>query len=149
MDNSAFGIPEQLLTTLRILTLEPENLKWTLTQIKQGVLLKLVWRNQPQQAHNDPKPRSIIANVVDRGDHDGAKLHFAEKQMKLTENKESEKPVLAARTTARRKGNPDMEKRILKSRSPGKKLRDQRRLNQFKTKRRLSIDSWALQAPII
>ena len=28
---------------------------------------------------------------------------------KLTENKENEKPVLAAQTTARRKGNPDMD----------------------------------------
>ena len=76
---------------------------------------------------------------MDRGDREGAKLHFAEKQIKLTENKENEKPVLAARTTARRKGNPNMEKRILKAKSPGKKLRDQRRLNQFKAKRRLSI----------
>ena len=41
---------------------------------------------------------------------DEAKLHFAKKQMKLTENKENGKPVLAARTTARRKGNPNMEK---------------------------------------
>ena len=48
MDNSAFGIPEQLLTTLRILNLDPDNLKRTLTQNKQGVLWKLVWRNQPQ-----------------------------------------------------------------------------------------------------
>ena len=33
-----------------------------------------------------------------------------------------------------------MEKRVLKaSKSPGKKLRDQRRLNQFKAKRRLSF----------
>ena len=109
MDNSAFGISEQLLTTLRILNLDPDNLKWMLTQNKQGVLLKLVWRNQPQLAHSNPKPGPIIANVVDRGDHDGAKLHFAEKQMKLTENKENEKPVLAARTTARRKRNPNME----------------------------------------
>ena len=95
--------------------------------------------NQPQLAHSDPKPRPIIANVVDRGDRDGAKLHFAEKQMELTENKENEKPVLAARTTVRRKGNPNMEKRILKAKSPSKKFRDQRRLNQFKAKRRLSI----------
>ena len=106
---------------------------------KQGVLLKLIWRHQPQLAHSDPRPRPIIANVVDRGDRDGAKLHFAEKQMKLTENKENEKSVLAAQTTARRKGNPNMEKRILKAKSPGKKLRDQRRSNQFKAKRRLSI----------
>ena len=51
--------------------------------------------------------RPIIANVVDCGDHvrNGAKLHFAEKQIKLTENKENEKPVLPAQTTARRKGN--------------------------------------------
>ena len=110
MDNSAFGIPEQLLTTLRILNLDPDNLKWMLTQNKQGVLLKLVWRNQPQLAHSDPNPRPIIANVVDHGDCDGAKLHFAEKQMKLTKNKENKKPVLAARTTVRRKGNPNMEK---------------------------------------
>ena len=96
------------------------------------VSLKSVWRNQPQLAHSDPKPRLIIANVLDRGDRDGAKLHFAKKQMKQTENKKNEKPVLTARTTARRKRNPDMEKRILKAKSPGKKLRDQRRLNQFK-----------------
>ena len=101
--------------------------------------MKLIWRNQPQLAYSDPKTRPIIANVMDRGDSDGAKLHFAEKQMKLTENKENEKPVLAAQTTARREGNPHMEKRILKVKSPGKKLRDQRRLNQFKAKRRLSI----------
>ena len=117
---------------MRILNPDPDNLKWTPTQNKQGVLLKLVWRNQPQLAHSDPKPRPITANVVDRGDRDGEKL-------KLTENKENEKLVLAARTTARRKGNPNMEKRILKAKSPGKKLRDQRRLNQFKAKRRLSI----------
>ena len=78
---------------------------------------------------------------MDRSDRDGAKLLFAEKQMKLklTESKENEKPVLSACTTARRKGNPDMEKRILKAKSPGKKLRDQRRLNQFRAKRRLLI----------
>ena len=72
---------------------------------------------------------------MDRSDRDGAKLHFTEKQMKLTENKENGKPVLAARTTARRKGNPNIEK----AKSPGKKLRDQRRLTQFIAKRRLSI----------
>ena len=114
MDNSAFGIPEQLLTTLRILNLDPDNLKWTLTQNKQGVLLKLVWRNQRQLAHSEPKPKPIIVNVMDRGDHDGARLHFAEKQIKLTENKENEKPVLAARTIVRRKGNPNMEKEFLR-----------------------------------
>ena len=43
MDNSAFGLPEQLLATLRILNLDPDSLKWTLSQNKQGVLLKLVW----------------------------------------------------------------------------------------------------------
>ena len=37
MDNSAFGIPEQLLATLRILNLDPDNLKWMLSQNKQGV----------------------------------------------------------------------------------------------------------------
>ena len=65
---------------------------------------------------------------------DEAKLHFAKKQMKLTENKENGKPVLAARTTARRKGNPNMKK----AKSSDKKLRDQRRftINQFKAKRR-------------
>ena len=47
---------------------------------------------------------------MDCGNRDGAKLHFAEKQMKLTENKENGKPVLAAGTTARRKGNANMEK---------------------------------------
>ena len=142
MDNSASGIIEQHLTTLKILNQDPDNLKWMLTQNKQGVLLRLVRRNQPQLAHSwhsNPKPRPITANVVDHSDRDGAKLHFAEKQMKLTENKENEKPVLAARTTARRKGNPNMEKRIIKAKSPGKKLRDQRRLNQFKAKRRLLI----------
>ena len=77
--------------------------------------MKLVWRNQRQLAHSYPKPRPIIANVVDHGDRDGTKLHFAEKQIKLTENKEHEKPPPAARTTARRKGNPDMEKRIIKA----------------------------------
>ena len=91
---------------------------------KQEFSLKLVWRNQPQLAHSNPKPRPIIANVVDQGDRDGAKLHFAEKQIKLTENKENQKPVLASRTTARRKRNPNMGKRIL---IPCKKLRDQRR----------------------
>ena len=59
--------------------------------------------------------------------------------MKLSENKENEKPLLAAQTTARRKGNCDTEKRILKAKSPGKKLRDKRRLNQFKAKRKLSF----------
>ena len=77
---------------------------------------------------------------MDRGDRNGSKLHFAEKQMMLSENKENEKPLLAARTTARRKGNPSMEKSILKAKSPGKKLRDQRGLNQFKAKGRLSFD---------
>ena len=109
-----------------------------LSQNKQGVLLKLGWRNRPQRAHNDPKPRPITANHIERSDC-GAKLHFAKKQMKLTKNKENKKPLLAARTTARRKGNPNMEKSILKAKSPGKKLRDQNRLNQFKAKRRLSL----------
>ena len=65
------------------------------------------------------------------------KCILLKKQMKLTKNKENKKPVLAARTTARRKGNPNMEKGIIKAKPPGKKLRDQRRLNQFKAKRRL------------
>ena len=57
--------------------------------------------------------------------------------MKLSINKENEKPLLAPQTTARRKGSRNMGKRILKS--PGKKFKDQRRLNQFKAKRRLSF----------
>ena len=83
---------------------------------------------RPQPAHEDPKPRPIIANHVDRSDRNGAKLHFAEKQMKLSVNKENEKPLLAPQTTARRKESRN-RKRILKAKSPGKKLRDQRRLN--------------------
>ena len=61
--------------------------------------------------------------------------------MKLSKNNKNEKPLLAARTTARRKENPNMEKSNLKAKSSGKKLRDQRRLNQFKAKsqRRLSL----------
>ena len=94
---------------------------------------------RPQPAHDDPKPGPIIANHVDQGDRNGAKLHFAEKQIKLSVNKENEKPLLVPRTTARRKGSRNMEKRILKAKSPGKKLRDQRMLNQFKAKRRLSF----------
>ena len=65
---------------------------------------------RPQPAHADPKPRTIIANHMDRGDRNGAKLHFAEKQMKLSVNKENEKPLLAPRTTARRTGSRNMEK---------------------------------------
>ena len=93
---SAFGIPEQLLN--------PRQPRSGQSQMDA--------HSKHQVAHSDPKPigRPIIVNVMDRGDHDGAKLHFAEKQMKLTENKENGKPVLAARTTARRKGNPNMEK---------------------------------------
>ena len=79
--------------------------------------------------------------------HDGAKLHFSEKQMKLTENEENEKPVLAAHTTARGKGTPDMEK-ILKTESPGKKLRDQKKVKPIQSQKK-TIDSCALQAPII
>ena len=81
-----------------------------------------VWRNRPQPADNDPRSRPIIANYVDGGARDGAKLHFAEKPMKLSENKENENPLLAAQTTARRKGNPTIEKGILKAKSPGKNL---------------------------
>ena len=65
---------------------------------------------RPQPAHNEPKPRPIIANHVDHGDRNGAKLHFAGKQMKLSVNKENEKPLLAPRTTARRKRSRNMEK---------------------------------------
>ena len=72
---------------------------------------------------------------MDRGARDGAKLYVAEKPMQLSENK-GENPLLTARTTARRRGNPNTGKRILKAKSPGKKLRDQSRLNQFKAKRR-------------
>ena len=93
----------------------------------------------PQPAHDDPKPRPIIANLMDRGDRNGAKLHFAKNQMKLSVNKENEKPFLAPRTTARRKGSRNMKQRILYSTSPGKKIRDQSRLNQFKAKGRLSF----------
>ena len=72
---------------------------------------------------------------MDRGDRDGAKLHFAEKQIQLTKNKENRKPVLAAWTTAR-KGNPNMER----AKSPDKKpIQSQKK----------TIDSWALQTPII
>ena len=96
--------------------------------------------SRPQPAHDDPTPRSIIANHVDRGNRNGAKSHFTEKQMKLSINKENEKPLLAPRTTARRKVSRNMQKRILKAKSPGKKPRDQRRLSQFKAKRRLLYD---------
>ena len=82
-------------TTLRS-NLDPDNLKWMLTQNKQGDL--------------KPRCRPIIVNVVACCHRDRAKLHFAEKQMKLTENKENGIPGLAARTTDRRKGNPDMER---------------------------------------
>ena len=73
MDSSAFGIPEQLLATFRILNLDPDNLKLTFRQNRQGVLFKLVWRNRPQPARDDPRPGPIIANHVDRGARDGAK----------------------------------------------------------------------------
>ena len=65
---------------------------------------------QNKQGDLKPRCRPIIANVVARCDLDGAQLHFAEKQMKLTENKENGIPGLAARTTDRRKGNPNMER---------------------------------------
>ena len=81
-----------------------------------------LFRHQP--AHDDPKPGPIIANHVDQGDRNEAILHFAEKQIKLSVNKENEKPLLAPRTTAGRKGSRNMEKRILKAKSPGKKLRE-------------------------
>ena len=108
MDNLAFGIPKQPLTTLRILNLDPDNLKRMLTQNEQGVLLKLVWRTQ----HTATQSLGLLLQTswIVVAVHDGAKLHFAEKQMKLTENEENEKSVLAAQTTARRKGNPNMEK---------------------------------------
>ena len=104
MDNSAFGIPEQVLTTLRILNLDLDNLKWMLTQNKQGVLLKLVWRNQPQLAHSDPKPRPIIANVVDRGDCDGAKLHFAMKTNEADQKQGKRKTSACCLDYCQRKG---------------------------------------------
>ena len=83
---------------------------------------------------------------MDRGDLDGAKLHFAEKQMKLTENKENGKPVLAARTTAKTE--------ILtwkKAKSPGKKLKRPEKVKPIQSQnwQKKTIDSWALQAPII
>ena len=87
MDNLAFGIPEQLLKTLRILNLDPENLKRMLTQIKavtnkQGVLLKLVWTNQ----HTVTQSLGLLLQTswIMVTIRDGAKWHFAEKQMKLT-----------------------------------------------------------------
>ena len=52
----------------------------------------------------------IIANHVDRGARDEAKLYIAEKTMKLAENKGNENLLLAAWTTARTKGNPHTEK---------------------------------------
>ena len=63
-----------------------------------------------QLAHSDSKPRCrpIIENVVDCGDR--VLDEAAKKQLKLTENKENGKPVLAARTTARRKGNSNIQK---------------------------------------
>ena len=66
---------------------------------------------RPQPAHDDPKPRPIIANHVDRGDRNRAKLHFIEKQIKLSVNKENDNPLPAPRTTARRKGSHNMEKK--------------------------------------
>ena len=129
MDNSAFGIPEQLLTTLRILNSQSQ--MDTYSKQTRGFLEISLEKPTSTSTHSDPKPRPIIANVVDRGDREGAKLHFAKRQIRLTEKNENESQVLAARTTARRKGNPNMGKRILKAKSPGKKLRDQRRLSQF------------------
>ena len=65
---------------------------------------------RPQPAHDDPKPGPVILNHVDRSDRNGAKLHFTKKQMKLSVNKENEKPRIAPRTAARRKGSCKMEK---------------------------------------
>ena len=46
MDSSAFGIPEQLLATLRILNLDPDNLKWMLTQNEPGVFIEISLEKQ-------------------------------------------------------------------------------------------------------
>ena len=59
--------------------------------------------------------------------------------MKLSENKENEKPLLAARLLPEERKILTWKKSILKAKSPGKKRRDQRRLNQFKAKRRQSF----------
>ena len=102
MDNSAFGIPEQLLTTLRILNLDPDNLKRTLTQNKQWVLLKLVWRNQ----HTATQSLGLLLQTlwISVTVRDGAKLNFAEKQMKLTENKEKKKTSTCFSDYCQKKG---------------------------------------------
>ena len=70
MDNSAFGIPEPAPDNLE--NTEPRSRQSQMYAYlkQQEVLLKLVWRSQPQLANSDPKPRPIIANVVDRGDRD-------------------------------------------------------------------------------
>ena len=65
---------------------------------------------------------------------------LAERNLKLSKNKENETPLLAAQTTARRKGNRDMEKRIFKAKSPGKKLNsDQRRFKPSQSQKKTII----------
>ena len=46
MDICDLGIPKHLLTTLKMMNLAEENLKWSLRENDKGVLLKLVWNKR-------------------------------------------------------------------------------------------------------
>ena len=49
MDICDLGIPKHLLTTLKMMNLAEENLKWSLRENDKGVLLKLVWNKEGGQ----------------------------------------------------------------------------------------------------
>ena len=64
MDICDLGIPKHLLTTLKMMNLAEENLKWSLHENDKGVLLKLVC-NKRRRSKNWLRPRPRLNRSED------------------------------------------------------------------------------------
>ena len=116
------GIPKHLLTTLKMMNLAEENLKWSLRENDKGVLLKLVW-NKRGRSKNWLRPRLNRCEDPTPG-------------RDLDSCSSGEDKLSVASYKANKDGSQKVQKRV-KSKSPCKQLRDNERSRQFCVKRRL------------
>ena len=124
LDSCDLGIPKHLLTTLKMMNLAEENLKWSLRENDKVVLLKLVWNKRGRsKSWLRPRPRLNRSEDSTPGrDRDSCS------------SREDKLSVASYKTN--KDGSQKVQKRV-KSKSPSKQLRDSERSRQFCAKRRL------------
>ena len=124
MDICDLGIPKHLVTTLKMMNLAEENLKWSLCEHDKGVLLKLVW-NKRGRSKNWLRLRPRLNRCED-----------PTPGMDPNSCSSGEDKLSVASYKTNKDGSQKVQERV-KSKSPSKQLRDNERSRQFFVKRRL------------